>query len=69
MIDDYSKKDMKPTEMEAPKPSTMAKPESMEDGMIFEKNKMWFFKWKGGECRYMTKELAEIGLEKVSGNS
>ena len=51
MIDDYSKKDMKPTEM------------------IFEKNKMWFFKWKGGECGYMTKELAEIGLEKVSGNS
>jgi len=69
MIDDYSKKDMKPTEMEAPKPSTMAKPESMEDGMIFEKDKMWFFKWKGGECGYMTKELAEIGLEKVSGNS
>ena len=69
MIDNYSKKDMKPTEMEAPKPSTMAKPESMEDGMIFEKGKMWFFKWKGGECGYMTKELAEIGLEKVSGNS
>jgi len=39
MIDDYSKKDMKPTEMQAPKPSTMAK------------------------------ELAETGLEKVSGNS
>ena len=69
MIDDYSKKDMKPTEMEAPKPSTMAKPENMEDGMIFERDKMWFFKWKGGECGYMTKELAEIGLEKVSGNS
>ena len=69
MIDDYSKKDMKPTEMQAPKPSTMAKPESMEDGMLFEKDGMWFFKWKGGECGYMTKELAEIGLEKVSGNS
>ena len=69
MIDDYSKKDMKPTEMQAPKPSTMTKPENMEDGMIFEKDGMWFFKWKGGECGYMTKELAEIGLEKVSGNS
>ena len=69
MIDDYSKKDMKPTEMEAPKPSTMANPKNMEDGMIFEKDGMWFFKWKGGECGYMTKELAETGLEKVSGNS
>ena len=27
------------------------------------------FKWKGGECGYMTKELAEKGLEKLSGNS
>ena len=67
MIDDYSKKDMKPTEMEAPKPSGMQKPEKMEDGMIFEKDGMWFFKWKGGECGYPTRELAEAGLVKVSG--
>ena len=39
------------------------------DGEIFERDGMWFFNWKGGECGYMTKELAETGLEKVSGNS
>ena len=62
MIKDYSKKDM-----EAPE-STMKAP-TYEDGFIFERDGLWFFKWKGGECGYMTKELAEEGLEKVSGNS
>ena len=62
MIEDYRKKDMK-----APKPSKMKAPTT--DGEIFERDGMWFFNWKGGECGYMTKELAEVGLEKVSGNS
>jgi len=62
MMDDYSKKDMK-----APKKSKMKAPTT--DGEIFERDGMWFFAWKGGECGYMTKELAEVGLEKVSGNS
>ena len=62
MIEDYGKKDMK-----APKPSKMKAPTT--DGELFEKNGMWYFNWKGGLCGYMTKELAETGLEKVSGNS
>ena len=62
MIKDYSKKDM-----EAPE-STMKAP-TYDDGFIFERDGLWFFKWKGGECGYMTKELAEAGLDKVSGNS
>ena len=62
MIEGYKTKDMK-----APKKSTMKAPTN--DGEIFEKKGMWFFNWKGGECGYMTKELAEKGLEKVSGNS
>ena len=62
MIEDYGKKDMK-----APKPSKMKAPTT--DGEIFERDGMWVFNWKGGECGYMTKELAETGLEKVSGNS
>ena len=60
---------MKPTEMTKPKPSGMGKPEHMEDGHIYEKNGLWLFKWKGGECGFGTKEAAEIGLVKVSGNS
>ena len=67
MIEGYTTKEMKPSEMEAPAPSTMAKPENMEDGMIFERDGMYFFKWKGGECGYPTKEDAEAGLVKVSG--
>ena len=69
MIEGYKTQEMKPTEMEAPKPSGMSKPDNMEDGIVFEKDGMWFFKWKGGECGYTTKELAETGLGKVSGNS
>ena len=61
MIKDYSKKDM-----EAPE-STMKAP-SYEDGQIFEKDGMWFFKWKGGECGYHSKSDAEAGLAKLSGN-
>ena len=53
--------------MKEPKPSEMAKPERMEDGMIFEKNGMYFFKWKGGECGYGSRTDAEAGLLKVSG--
>ena len=53
--------------MKAPKPSGMQAPTN--DGEIFERDGMWFFKWKGGECGYTTKELAETGLGKVSGNS
>ena len=70
MESQYQTKEIKATEtkMKEPKPSTMKAP-SYEDGFIFEKEGMWLFKWKGGECGYMTKELAETGLEKVSGNS
>jgi hypothetical protein len=69
MIDGYTTKEMKPTEMKEPKPSGMGKPEHMEDGMIFEKNGMFFFKWKGGECGYGSMVDAEAGLVKVSGNA
>jgi hypothetical protein len=69
MIDGYTTKEMKPTEMKEPKPSGMQKPEHMEDGMIFEKNGMFFFKWKGGECGYGSMVDAEAGLVKVSGNA
>ena len=62
MKTEYQTKDMK-----APKPSEMKAPTT--DGEIFERDGMWFFKWKGGECGYLTKELADAGLEKVSGNS
>ena len=70
MIEDYGKKDMKAPEstMKAPKPSGMVKPENMEDGKIFEKDGLWFFKWKGGECGYHSQEDAEAGLKKLSGN-
>jgi|TARA_B110000444_G_scaffold72819_1_gene68418 hypothetical protein len=67
MENEYQTKEMKASEMKAPKPSGMAKPENMEDGQIFEKDGIWLFKWKGGECGYASKELAEIGLLKVSG--
>jgi len=69
MIDGYETKEMKPTEMTEPKSSGMGKPEHMEDGKIFEKDGLWLFKWKGGECGYGTREAAEAGLVKVSGNS
>tara|TARA_R100001230_G_scaffold25471_1_gene20473 strand:+ start:3124 stop:3318 length:195 start_codon:yes stop_codon:yes gene_type:complete len=61
MIKDYSKKDM-----EAPK-STMKAP-TYDDGFIFERDGMFFFKWKGGECGYHSKEDAEAGLKKLSGD-
>ena len=62
MIKDYSKKDM-----EAPK-STMKAP-TYDDGFIFERDGMFFFKWKGGECGYHSMSEAEKGLMKVSGKS
>ena len=54
--------------MKEPKPSGMSPPEHMEDGAIFEKDGMFFFKWKGGECGYASHSDAEAGLQKVSGN-
>ena len=68
MEKEYQTKDIKATEtkMEAPKPSKMKAP-SYEDGFIFEKNGMFFFKWKGSECGYPTLEAAEIGKLKISG--
>ena len=33
--------------MKAPEETKMAPPEQMEDGAIFEKDGMFFFKWKG----------------------
>jgi hypothetical protein len=68
MIKDYSTKEVKATKtkMKKPKPSTMKAP-SYEDGFIFEKDDMFFFKWKGGECGYHSRVDAETGLEKVSG--
>ena len=32
------------------------------DGVIFEENGMYFFKWKGGECGYGSRADAEAGL-------
>jgi len=69
MEKEYQTKDMQASEMKAPKPSGMAKPEHMEDGAIFEKDGMFFFKWKGGECGYASMSDAEAGLVKVSGNA
>jgi len=68
MENEYQTKEMKASEMKAPKSSGMKKPENMEDGAIFEKKGMFFFKWKGGECGYHSMADAELGLKKVSGN-
>ena len=69
MIKGYNTKDIKATEtkMKKPKPTKMKAP-SYEDGFIFERDGMFFFKWKGGECGYHSKEDAEAGLKKLSGN-
>jgi hypothetical protein len=71
MENEYQTKDMKSsqTKMEAPKPSGMGKPEHMEDGHIFEKEGLFLFNWKGGQCGFGSREAAELGLEKVSGNA
>ena len=50
--------------MEAPKPSGMGKPEHMEDGHIFEKDGIFLFNWKGGQCGYGSMEDAEQDLRK-----
>ena len=63
MIKGYETKDMK-----APEETKMAPPQQMEDGAIFEKDGMFFFKWKGGECGYHSRSDAEAGLAKLSGN-
>ena len=68
MEKEYQTKDMQASEMKAPKSSGMAKPEHMEDGAIFERDGMFFFKWKGGECGYHSMADAELGLKKVSGD-
>ncbi len=71
MENGYETKDIQSTQnkMQEPKPSGMAKPEHMEDGAIFEKDGMFFFKWKGGECGYHSMADAELGLKKVSGDA
>ena len=70
MEKDYQTKDLKAgyTKMEKPKKSGMGKPEHMEDGYIFERDGLFIFKWKGGECGFGSQEAAEAGLVKVSGN-
>ena len=52
--------------MEAPE-STMKAP-TYDDGFIFERDGLWFFKWKGGECGFATEEDAKSGLKKLSGD-
>ena len=71
MENEYETKDIQSTQnkMQEPKPSKMQPPENMEDGAIFERDGMWVFKWKGGECGYISRETAEQGLKKVSGRS
>ena len=69
MEKEYQTKDMQASEMKAPKSSGMVKPEHMEDGSIWEKDGLFFFKWKGGECGYVSMSDAEAGLLKVSGNA
>ena len=70
MESQYQTKEIKATEtkMKAPKPSKMEAPEKYDDGHIFEKDGMWLFKWKAGECGYHSQEDAEAGLKKLSGN-
>lgn len=68
MENEYQTKEMKPTGMKPPKPSKMEAPEKYDDGHIFEKDGIWLFKWKGGECGYPSKKAAEAGLMKLSGN-
>ena len=71
MENEYQTKDMKSsqTKMQEPKPSGMSPPEHMEDGHIFEKEGMFLFNWKGGQCGYGSMEDAEAGLKIVSGNA
>ena len=70
MENGYQTKDIKGTanKMQEPKPSGMGKPEHMEDGHIFEKEGLFLFNWKGGQCGYGSMADAEAGLKKVSGN-
>jgi nitrogen fixation protein NifU and related proteins len=71
MENGYQTKDIQATQnkMQEPKASGMVPPAHMEDGAIFEKDGMFFFKWKGGECGYHSHSDAEKGLLKVSGNA
>ena len=70
MENGYETKDIQSTQnkMQEPKPSGMAKPEHMEDGAIFEKEGLFLFNWKGGQCGYVSMADAELGLKKVSGD-
>ena len=67
----YQTKDIQgaSNKMQEPKPSGMKAPQNMEDGAIFEKDGMFFFNWKGGQCGYHSMSDAEEGLMKVSGKS
>ena len=70
MIKEYETKDMKAPEgttMTEPDNKRMTPPENMEDGVIFEEDGLFYFKWKGGMCGFASKENAEIGLLKSSG--
>jgi len=53
MIKDYSKKVIKKT--------------PTKDGQIFKQDDIWKFNWKGNVCGYLSKEAAEAGLGKLSG--
>ena len=53
MIKDYQKKDIKKT--------------PTKDGKIFKQDDIWKFKWKGNICGYLSKEDAEAGFKKLSG--
>tara|TARA_R110002020_G_scaffold288427_1_gene503891 strand:+ start:11 stop:232 length:222 start_codon:yes stop_codon:yes gene_type:complete len=70
MENEYQTKDIQgaSNKMEAPKPSKMEAPEKYDDGHIFGRDGMFFFKWKGSECGYHSQSDAEAGLKKLSGN-
>jgi hypothetical protein len=66
MEQNYETKEIRASKNKMQKPKGKVNPPS-HDGAIFEKDGMFFFKWKGSECGYLTKEAAEDGLLKVSG--
>ena len=53
MIENYQTKDIKKT--------------PTKDGKIFKQDDIWKFKWKGNICGYLSKEDAETGFKKLSG--
>ena len=67
MDNEYTTKEMKPTEMKEPKPSTMESPALMDDGNIYKERGLYHFKWKGEVYTYMSKQKAEAGLLIING--